>query len=213
MDGLYEKPWVKTAQKLVKDQVFIDIGANIGTYPLSLFKVAKKIYAFEPAAENYRRLAANITQNHIKNITVLNQAVYSKNLKQTNLFINKDGQGWHSLEINFLSGIQKITTITLDTFVQKSKITQIGLIKIDVEGAELEVLKGAIQVLEKLHPPILIEFNTERAGRANHSTQDLYSFITKYHYQGFRMKEGQLARIHAADVKDLINENVLFTKS
>jgi hypothetical protein len=81
MDGTYEKNWVLIAHDFVKGKVLIDIGANIGTYPLSLCKSAKKIYAFEPEKANYMRLVDNIEINKIKNIVPFQLAVYSQNNK------------------------------------------------------------------------------------------------------------------------------------
>lgn len=211
MDGLYEKDWIIKAKELVKGKVLIDVGANIGVYPLSLFKEAKYIYAFEPEKENFTKLVHNLEINSITNILALRKAIFSSNRRGVKLHISNDDKGWHSLLINYSGGMQKVDTITLDYFIFKKRINNIGLIKIDVEGAELEVLKGSPKTLKKIHPPILVEFNRPRSELSGHNLIDIYNLIMKNDYLAFKLVNDNLVLLKNSDVPRIYNENILFT--
>jgi hypothetical protein len=124
--------------------------------------------------------------------------------------VSNEDIGWHSLAIQYPGGIQTVKTITLDYFIKNNKINNIGLIKIDVEGAELDVLKGMQKTLDKLHPPVLIEFNNPRTKLAGHTLNELYDFITRYNYQAFRLKNNKLVKMKTFEIERIYNENLLF---
>lgn len=211
MDGLYEADWIKKVGNLVHGKVLIDVGANIGVYPLSLFKEAKLIYAFEPEKENYKRLVQNLKFADVKNTIPINKAVSSSNQKQVSLYINKEDSGWHSLSVKYPGRIQKVQTITLDNFIRLNKIKNIGLIKIDVEGAEFEVVRGAIKTLLKLHPPVLVEFNKLWSGRAGQELNEIYAVFKNNNYIAYILKNNSLLkRLSRRGLDLLYNENVLF---
>jgi FkbM family methyltransferase len=210
VDGAYEKEWILQASQLIKDKSFIDIGANIGIYSLSLYKTAKEVYAVEPERNNFERLNKIIKQNAIMNITSLKLALYSTDNHRVNLYTSSKDAGWHSLSINYENKSQQVNTITLDTLISKQKIKNIGLIKIDVEGAEYEVLKGANKTLTRIHPPVIIEFNRPRALLGNHSIEQLYKEFKKYNYAGFILKKKQLEKMTEKSLTKIYNENVLF---
>lgn len=132
MDGLFENDWIIKARDIVRGRVLIDVGANIGVYPLSLFGEAKWIYAFEPAIENYRRLVHNLEKNSIKNVTAIRKALFSRNVETANLYMHPNEKGWHSLFVEYSTEIEKVELITLDCFIDENGVGDIGLIKIDV---------------------------------------------------------------------------------
>ena len=210
MDGGYEEKWIRKTKDLVKGRVFIDVGANIGIYSLSLYKDAKKIFAFEPEKENYVRLGNNIKINDISNVQAYRIAIFSKSKRNSPLFISEKDRGWHSLRIRYNGGRQLIDTVTLDEFVPENKIINLGLIKIDVEGAELDVLRGCRIILKSIHPALLIEFNKPFTEKAGYSTIDIYDFLIKKHYLGYRLDKSNLIRVNRTEVFKIYNENLLF---
>jgi len=147
----------------ISEGTFIDIGANIGKFSIIMGKKIDdkgKVLAIEPHPENFKILQRNIELNNLKNVTTLNLACSNKkgNLQ---LFLDEDGTGGHSTikSKKTRAGNNKIwvKAETLDTIIKKEKIKKVNLIKIDVEGAEAEVLKGAIKILKKSHPKIIFE--------------------------------------------------------
>lgn len=119
-----------------------------------------KVLAIEPHPENFKILQRNIELNNLKNVTTLNLACSNKkgNLQ---LFLDEDGTGGHSTikPKKIKAGNNKIwvKAETLDTIIKKEKIKKVDLVKIDVEGAEAEVLEGATKTLKKYHPKIIFE--------------------------------------------------------
>ena len=210
INGLYEGSWLIKATRLIKGRVLIDIGANIGIYTLSLFRNAKYIYAFEPERENYRRLVNNLKINSITNVKTLRKAVSNQTGKSISLYINRDNKGWHSTSIPYSNDIQRVESITLDYFIEKNKIKDIGLIKIDVEGGELNVLAGSRKILKKLRPTVLIEFNKPLSRMAGHNLIQIYKLLIQYNYQSYRLIGDKLIQIKLSDVPNINNENILF---
>jgi FkbM family methyltransferase len=133
--------------------VLFDVGANIGDYSLAaagVFAPAKhpvSIYAFEPSPTIYAELKKNTTAT--STIQAYNFGLSGKDGSGT-LFFNKDHSVTSSLHkgnlVNFglsVDAEEPITLKTLDTFCLEQNIQTINFLKLDVEGHELEVLKGA----------------------------------------------------------------------
>lgn len=210
VDESYEEKWLKKAQKLVKGKVFIDVGSHIGIYPLSLYKTTSFIYAFEPEERNYEKLLHNLEINEIKNVKVLRKAVFCEDEKVVKLYINNNDTGWHSLSIKYSNNIQKVTSVTLDNFINKNNIKNIGLIKIDIEGGEYNAIKGLQNTLKKFHPNLLVEFNKPFSMSGGHQLIDIYKLIANNHYLCFRLINRKLIKIDESSIEKVYNENLLF---
>jgi len=209
MDGLFEKEWVHLSKELVEGKVFIDVGAYIGDYPLALFKLAKTVYAFEPENNNYEKLQHYIKQNRITNIKAVKAALTSYTGK-AKIYRSKN-KGWHSMAIPYKDGVEQVSALTLDDFVAENKIQNIGLIKIDVEGAEFEVLSGSLNTINKQHPTLLIEFNKTMTNRTKkYSLKEMYEILLKNRYIGYRLSKNKLEKISESYIKKIYLENLLF---
>lgn len=152
--------------------IVVDIGAHMGRYTIPSAKsvgVSGKVIAVEAHPYNFGILQHNLKLNKLTNVSALNSAVYSKkaNLK---LYLPDEDLGYtmhHSVMTNYLSTkynneIERkyieVEADTLDNLLKSSGITTVNWIKIDVEGAEYEVLKGAREILSTNKPiSILVE--------------------------------------------------------
>ena len=210
MYGEHDEEWIKKIINYVRGKTFVDIGANVGIYSLSFFKDAKKIYAFEPESRNYSRFLGNIKLNSISNIEVIRKAVSSSNRK-SKLFIDKVDQGRHSL-ISAGEDFVEVSSTTLDSFVQKNNIRNIGLIKVDAEGAEMKVLQGALKTMRKYHTPMLVEVNSPTLGISASYPEEIFSFMEKLGYSGYALIGGRLKKISAKHFEGVVSENILFKK-
>jgi FkbM family methyltransferase len=157
-----------------KDNIFFDIGANIGVYSLYCAKLYKnRVFAFEPQYKNNVLLEKNIQINKLENfISVIPNPIYSKN-KLDFLFSDEDNLSG-SASTTFIEKknlkISKpkkrlVLSFTIDFLVEKFLIPKPNLIKIDVDGNEHEVIKGAIKTINSLNcKSILIEtfYKTEK---------------------------------------------------
>jgi len=143
-----------------RGDVVIDCGASLGDYTLlysSLVGKEGKIVAFEPNGMAFNLLVKNIDVNGVKNIIALNMAVYDK----AGIVTLKRGKYSTDDRIVYLKARSKDLytkrATTIDATVKKLKLPKVDLIKIDVEGAEYQVLKGALFTLEKFRPKIIVE--------------------------------------------------------
>jgi FkbM family methyltransferase len=147
--------------------IVVDIGAHMGRYTIIGSKrvgMKGKVIAIEAHSRNYGILNRNIKLNHLTNIIALNYAAYSK-MTQLKLYLPDEESGYtmhHSIMFNYLSSkyalnekdknkFIQVRANTLDNLLQQNGISQeqVNWIKIDVEGAEYEVLKGATNILSK----------------------------------------------------------------
>ena len=133
--------------------IVVDVGAHIGTFTLLASKMVGgegKVIAIEPEMHNFKQLRRNLELNKIKNAIPVNIALSDSNGKK-DFFVTK-GSGCHSFFP--MSGEEIIDKIqinvkTLDTLLQELNITKLDLIKIDAEGPELKILKGAEKTLKR----------------------------------------------------------------
>jgi FkbM family methyltransferase len=139
--------------------IVVDIGAHIGLYTIISSKrvgVNGKVVAIEAHPSNFEMLNSNIKLNQLNNVIPLNYAVYSKETK-VKLYLPSGESGftkYNTIMPNWINTREKFVEVnanTLDYLLQLNEIRQeeVNWIKIDVEGAEFEVLKGATNVLSK----------------------------------------------------------------
>lgn len=139
---------IKVLQLFNDDDIYIDVGAGIGE--TSVWSEKGTCYAFEPG-RNYEHLLTNINLNPRSKVISINAAVYSKPIHYET--IEKEHFGLD--EIRETKDKSKPQAIVLD---EKFKgVKNIKLIKIDAEGSDLEVLKGAVEIIKKNRPIIIIE--------------------------------------------------------
>jgi len=154
-----------------KNKIFVDVGANIGYYTIRMARHFKKVIAIEPAPPNLEALYENIKLNNINNVEVLPIAVGDKNEKKILYFAEAGSSllgkyvGGYKREKEFLVEIKR-----LDDVIEKADI-----IKIDVEGYDLEVVKGMTKLLSQ-KPIVIIEHHDIRAYpiRAKDIIQKIY---------------------------------------
>ena len=159
---------------------FIDIGANVGLFTLlaaSKIGVGGKIIAIEPISKNMEKLKENIELNNLKNVTCL-QTCLSDKIEEV-LFEIKDVGSYmtHTVAEN----TEKIKSSRLDNIIQ-NETEEFIITKIDVEGMELLVLKGAEKSIRKnLLPIIIFEVNGLNK-RFNITEEDIIKFMKEHDY-------------------------------
>lgn len=145
--------------------VFYDVGAHIGSYALPAARAGAQVIAFEPDPENASRLRAHVHRNQLQDgIQVVQAAVWSRH--QGNISFRRGlprsqgGVSWQDHHPILASGeVIEVQVCSLDDFV-RSGAPAPNIIKIDVEGAESEVLKGASDVLLTHRPALIVEVHT-----------------------------------------------------
>jgi FkbM family methyltransferase len=176
--------------------IFFDIGSNIGLHSLYAAEALKnsgEIYAFEPTPVTHSRLQENITLNNLGNIIHAYNIGLSNKQEQLDLNVSTSGyDAWNSfadLQHVSLETTIQTSVMRFDEFVTEKSVdySQIALIKVDVEGWELNVLDGMGDLFEKedFRTCFLIEFTEENTFRAGYSCRDLYNFMTGKGYEWF----------------------------
>ncbi len=156
----------KSAKEKNKNGVFVDIGANVGFYSLLAALFFDRVYAFEPTPSTYKRLMGNISDSEKSNIVPYSYALSDQN-GTMKLYENPTNLGGNSFN-GFSEEFKKkslrsewfsydVPVKKYDDVVKESRIEQIDLIKIDVEGHESQVLKGSLESIEKFKPLLFIE--------------------------------------------------------
>jgi len=127
------------------DDIVLEVGANIGYYALLEARICKKVYAVEPHPDNFERLKENIAFNNYTNIEAVNAGFGETDAP---LFLNcSELSNWHSCKDTDSNtpGSVKVPGQRIDSFVKNKRAPT--FIKMDVEGFELQVLRGAKQTL------------------------------------------------------------------
>lgn len=139
--------------------VFIDVGAHIGKYTVpAAFERPTTVIAIEPDPFNFELLEENISRNMLSNVIPINKGAYSSAGKIP-FYTTEAGEGMHSIYRQPESRQEATIEVdTLDHIFDELQLNKpVTLIKIDVEGAEYEVLKGAEKILQQFHPDLIIE--------------------------------------------------------
>ena len=150
---------------------FIDIGANVGFYTLAAAKTFDKVYSFEPSPYTYGRLIHNIELNKLSSVITINSGL-SDVKSEMDLHINPFNNGGSSLNgfsetikrlyPEYAWGSVRVKVDLLDEVVNSRGIFGVDLIKIDVEGHELPVIKGAQNTLATYRPLVYAEVVKDR---------------------------------------------------
>ena len=203
--GNYEIAETRFCERLLQPgDVAVDVGANIGLYTLlfsSLVGAAGQVHSFEPAPENVRRLRVNLLLNEANNVEVRQAAVFSRPGSLTlNLFDPRLG-AWHSLgrpelpnpfepgETIAPTGTVEVEAITLDGYAAAAGVEEIALLKIDVEGAEPDVIAGATGLLErKAVRAILFEVSLPQAESLGHDPSEPFAQLAQLGYTSRRIE-------------------------
>ena len=198
---------------LSEGDVFIDVGAYVDAWhSLVASKMVGghgKVYIFEPIF--YRRLENNLKINKLHNVTLNKVAVSDKN-GYSFLYKNNEASSLISHQIkNHLPKI-KVKTTKLDTYVSQNKIKKIKLIKIDVEGAEMKVLKGSKKILNKKNSPdLLVEVVDNLLKDAGNNRVKTISFLKKLGYKVYTITGNGNLQAYKTKENQKIN-NLFFSK-
>jgi len=138
------------------DGEFIDIGACVGGFSIRAAKHFKRVFAFEPNSFNRKGLEINKHLNDLENIEVMHHALGEEEVDQC-VSVKGGGSKVYENEEDAPSayGIETVCVEPLDNFNQM--FTNVKLIKIDTEGHELPILKGAEHIIKTYEPVLLIE--------------------------------------------------------
>ena len=161
-----ESYFIKEILAKTNPKLCIDVGANIGEYTKEILEnTDSRVIAFEPVPTTFEKLRKE-TESYNDRITYENMGVGAIN-EELIIHFNSDALAHASFseevkQINYVSNEEKVSVpvVTLDAYFKDKNITEVDFIKIDTEGFESEVFKGAARIFAELKPKyIQIEFN------------------------------------------------------
>ena len=147
----------KGDMEYIKNKDIIDAGAFTGDTSLPLSKrTTKNVYAFEPFKDSFEILKKNISDNNIENIIPVNRSLGNINGERSLFLSGNNVQGITSdATLRSYDNEIKVQETTIDTFVEENNL-EVGFITIDVEGAEMDLLEGAVNTIKTQKPLLYI---------------------------------------------------------
>lgn len=155
--GVYEKSIIEWASRelIRSDQVFVDIGAHVGTYALSFAPHVAEVHAFECSPRTHNILCANIALRNLDYKVKAYNTALGDTAGEIEYYIRSSdggGNGVLEFEKDHSTDHIRVKMQTLDSF----ELNNVGLIKIDVEGFEKQVVQGALETLRRNNYPKLL---------------------------------------------------------
>lgn len=211
-DGVWEPGIIKLCvDKLRHGGTFLDIGANVGMFSMSvaneLHNVA--IHAFEPVPANFSILELNLNVNNMEDRIVVNNLAVSHHCSTISMVVN--GQLSHVIQNESKDKLTtvSINTVSVDYYCDSNEVTDVQLIKCDVEGFELDVLRGAEKVIRSQRPALVLEIEEKWTSRYGYSAKDIFSFLQEFGYSGMPiLYSGALGDKNTAFAQKINQSNV-----
>ena len=199
--GWYERHLMRLLPKLLPpDGVALDIGANAGAIALSMAHLVPdgQVIAFEAAPPNADRLEANVARAGMGNIHVERVALYDRHGELALSYLDEH-TGGASVADEIDAAAARIPAIPLDDWVATHRLARVDLVKIDVEGSEVRVLRGARETLTRFRPTLIVECNpVTLSGRDPATTDDLLDMLDHLGYQlGWIAGRGAVLRVRS----------------
>ena len=220
----FEKNSVRHLLKLL-DQNFrdgctvLDVGTNIGFYTLTLAKALQgrnyQIHCFEPNPGTFELLEKNLEANGLPNIH-LNQiglgkedstfqlVFHTKNLGTANIYQSPAAKGGQTVEIQVRP---------LDDYCAEQGISGVQVIKVDIEGAELDFLKGASQTLAASPKLVMMmEIVEENCKRAGYTGAELFRYVKEAGFKAYIPKGWPFGLKPIEELPAHYHDNIIFLK-
>ncbi len=200
--GNFQKHVIRNKYVTLEDDAIIfDIGANIGSMALPFAKLASRgrVYAFEPTEYAFNKLLKNLSLNRnlAERITPVqlflsDQTQFEHQIKAYASWpINGSASKTHPLHGGLIKNAASVPAATLDDYCERNDIETIHLIKIDTDGHELKVLKGACETLKKCRPFIVFEIGLYVMEEQQIEFDDFYTYLNRLGYSLLNAKNGK----------------------
>jgi FkbM family methyltransferase len=201
---------LQTIRRLAPGSVMMDIGANLGFYTVLAATALREqgagmVYSFEPNPPMFAELEKNVSLNDFTNVKLENIGIGDVNAEMP-LFVKDYGPTVSSLRDmkGTLTDQVNIHVTTLDEYASSHRIENVGLLKVDVEGSELLVLRGALHLLARDRPTVVYEEFETAYQEFGYSIRDVREFLTALDYRLFAIPEtnSRLHGLHELTVDD-----------
>lgn len=201
---IYEEPLIYEFYNkilFIRNQInLLDIGSNTGGFIfLPMLNPTIKCYAFEPNPLAFSALSENIELNNLKNsVECFNMGMWHEsNELELKIPVDTTDSGLATMGNDPTRFIydnktgdfttHKVYCTTIDEFFEKQKLESIDAIKIDTEGAELNILKGGEKTLREFKPLLVLEYDNKNTVQFGYQREAILELLKTYGYTTFQM--------------------------
>jgi FkbM family methyltransferase len=218
----YEKNTIRHVLKLMtklktKPVTCIDVGGNIGFYTLTIDKaltnIEHEIHCFEPNPSTIEYLEKNLLENETTSVQ-MNPIGLSNKEGTFTLRYNLKNTGTASIYRGDKKGkTVEINVTTLDKYCEERGIGNIDIVKVDIEGAELDFLKGATGIINKSKNLIIImEIVEENCIAAGYTGEELYKYVVDLGFAAYLPKPWPFGMKKIERLPEHYHDNIIFMK-
>jgi FkbM family methyltransferase len=175
--------------------VVVDVGANVGLFScLAAARVREggRVVAFEPIPANLRYLRRNIEQNGYSERVVIEATAVGEDVGSVDVFMVRGSIGTHSISAKNAANSTESVSVpmtTLDTYAEEHGLGRIDALKVDVEGYEGHVLRGATAVLKQHRPSLFVEFVPAHLSNCGFEPRELIDIVLSTYGDVFLVDE------------------------
>lgn len=173
------------AGRLKADDVLIDVGANVGYFAVTLAKTIPglRVHAFEPVNATFTLLSRNIVRNRLSDRVAAHrvalgeragEACVTNDMETGNHIVSGESRAQH--------GIETVRQDTLDALLERIDCPRVDFIKCDIEGAEMQFLRGAERTLRRDRPQLVMEIERRWLTRMGSSPEEVFRFLKDLGY-------------------------------
>lgn len=165
----------------------LDVGANIGLYTIEAAKAvgsSGKVISIEASADHARTIERNVKLNGFSNVSLVSTAVGEDD--GTAILSLPAGGNYGMFTLGKVSGTAsgEVQIRKIDDILKQQGVVAVDFIKMDIEGSELQALRGAIKTIGHSRPPILIELNERALKGCGSSSTEVKTLLTSLGYEG-----------------------------
>lgn len=201
--GAFEPRMIDTYRRIVTPgDTVLDIGANIGAHTLHFARAvgsAGRVFAFEPTAYAYAKLQRNVSLNVELAARIRTENVLLED-RTTDGALSAVYSSWpltgqadlHPKHLGKAMDISGAERVSLDAFMESRQVERIDFIKMDVDGNECRVLRGALSTLRKHRPEMILELVPYGLAERGDSTGEFVDILKSLGYRLTNLSDGKL---------------------
>lgn len=184
--------------------VCLDVGANIGYWTIYLSKKlgAKKVYGFEPDPILFSILKKNLTLNEVESVVFPNQCAIGQDENELILYHCPENSGDN--RPYFVDGRSSVSVpcTTIDDYAEKNNIARVDFIKMDIQGGEANALQGAINVLQRDRPVLMVEFSSAVAPDGGKALKKWMEYFLEQDMSLSAVRDNKLQPVNISELED-----------
>jgi len=169
---------------LPKNPIILDVGANFGYYSIVIASsdLNGEVHSFEPVSEAFSLLTENIDRNSVSHRITPNKIAIGESKGVAEITSDRYAGNYLIDKGSYDGFTEKVSMTTLDQYVLENNIKKVDFIKCDVEGSELQVMKGAFHILKNMKPLVMLEIAEEWTSRFGYTAYNLREYMSTLGY-------------------------------